>query len=117
MRNEVVAAGKYSEVKLWGTGGNKFGHRTVRNVGRQCARRSYNRAVRNAGRLACRDAARPVGVEVFGPEIGEDCDSHVVAFEAVLFGRGWTVEDEARWQETEDRLWAQEDYSPDSYPV
>lgn len=49
-------ASKYRDVKIWGRGKNVSGHREFSPVGKQMARRAYNRAARRADREICREA-------------------------------------------------------------
>lgn len=49
-------AGKLSEVKMWGTGKTKTGHREHREEGRAIARRDFRRTVRREGRALCKAA-------------------------------------------------------------
>ena len=49
-------AGKFADVKIWGRGNTKWGHRHFVEAGKQMAKRAYNRAVRRAGRQEARTA-------------------------------------------------------------
>lgn len=81
-------AGKVSEVKLWGRGGNAWGHRNPSCKGKQIAQREFSRADRRAARAECR-AARlgwAEGAEItVAMMISEDEDAHVLTWEAAGF--------------------------------
>lgn len=76
-------SGKVSEVKLWGRGGNAWGHRSPSCKGKQNAQREFSRADRRVARAECRSARLgwAEGAEVV-IAIGEDCEAHVEAYEA-----------------------------------
>lgn len=49
-------AGKFADVKIWGRGNTRHGHRHFVEVGKQMAKRAYNRAVRKLGKQEARRA-------------------------------------------------------------